>query len=49
MKQKFPEKRNHEYCKYHVSITDDKGLVQRIKVFYNKKLSFCEYKVNIHN
>ena len=50
IKQKFPEIRNREYCKYNVSITDDKGLVQRIKVFfYNKKLLLCEYKVNIHN
>ena len=49
IKQKFPEKRNREYCKYNVSITDDKGLVQRIKVFYNKKLLLCEYTVSIHN
>ena len=49
IKQKFPEKRNRKYCKYNVSITDDKGLVQRIKVFYNKKLLLCEYKVNINN
>ena len=34
IKQKFPEKRNREYCKYNVSIADDKGLVQRIKVFF---------------